>query len=214
MSAIAFSIVGCRPAAPAAAPAFLFRLRVEHAGPGRIHAMLLRCHPHIEPRGRQYSANEAARLFELFGERSGWDRSLRPVPWTQTAVAVPSFDRCVEVDVPVPCTYDLEVASAKYFHAVRDGEVPLVVLFTGTVFHAGGESFRVEPISWDAEARYRMPASVWHETMATFFPGGAWIRIERETLEALQVFRGRQAYTSWDAAIRALLGRGVTREPV
>ena len=214
MTSLAFSVVDCRPAAQTAAPAIVFRLRIENAGDGRIHAMLLRCQARIEPCARQHTEEEADRLYELFGERSQWDRTLRPVVWTQTAVAVPSFGRSVEVDVPMPCTYDLEVAAAKYFHGIRGGEIPLLFLFTGTIFQASQGAFSVEPIAWECEAPFRMPASVWHDALSRFFAGEAWIRIDRDTLDALQAFRGRQAFTSWDATLRELLTRRATAEPV
>ena len=37
--------------------------------------------------------------------------------------------------IEVPCTYDLEVAAAKYFYAVDDGQVPLSFHFNGNVFY-------------------------------------------------------------------------------
>ena len=40
----------------------------------------------------------------------------------------------------------------------EDGEIPLEFLFGGTVFYAGaGGGLQVQPISWAAEARYRLP---------------------------------------------------------
>ena len=50
---------------------------------------------------------------------------------------VPSFTGSIEVDVPVPCTYDLEIAATSYFHALDEGDIPLVLLFSGTVFTKG-----------------------------------------------------------------------------
>ena len=35
----------------------------------------------------------------------------------------------------MPCTYDMEVAGTKYLHALApDGEIPLLLLFSGTMF--------------------------------------------------------------------------------
>jgi hypothetical protein len=42
-------------------------------------------------------------------------------------------DRC---DLPVGCTYDMEVAASKFLHAIRDGVVPLQFLFSGTLMPA------------------------------------------------------------------------------
>ena len=54
---------------------------------------------------------------------------------------VAGFAGETEVDLPVACTYDFEVAAAKYLHALGDGEVPLLLLFSGTVFVARRAGF-------------------------------------------------------------------------
>ena len=46
------------------------------------------------------------------------------------SLMVPSFTGSCELDLPVPCTYDFEVAASKYLHALGDGEVPLLLLFS------------------------------------------------------------------------------------
>ena len=39
----------------------------------------------------------------------------------------------------------------------------------------------------------------------THFPGCGWLRLPRETLDALLAFRSRHALPSWEATVRALL---------
>ena len=42
----------------------------------------------------------------------------------------------------------------------KDGEIPLDLLFSGTVFYAGpGGALQINRISWNAEAAYRLPVS-------------------------------------------------------
>jgi hypothetical protein len=223
MTILAVSVIDARPAPQTAAPAIVFRLRLEEISGVRVHAIALRCHMRIEPRGRPYSKDEQARLYELFGDVSQWDRTLQAVTWAHTALVVPTFDRRIEVDLPVPCTYDLEVAAAKYFHAVRDGDVPLRFLFSGTIFRAGEAggaalpalpapparpappALCIEPVSWDCEALFRLPAQIWRTTMDQFFPGGGWVRLQSETIDRLQAFRGRHALVTWDEAIDRLV---------
>jgi len=118
---------------------------------------------------------------------------------------VPSFTAVTETDLPVPCTYDLEVASARYLQGLDDGTIPLLLLFSGTVFVANGDSFSVELVPWSAEASYRMPVSVWRELVDCHFPGSAWLRCSRETLDELSAFKARHALPTWDATLRALL---------
>ena len=62
---------------------------------------------------------------------------MKPFLWTHVALSVPGFRGTTDVDLPVPCTYDFDVAGAKYLHSVGDGEVPLMFLFSGTVFSQG-----------------------------------------------------------------------------
>jgi hypothetical protein len=59
-----------------------------------------------------------------------------------------------------------------------------------------------------------MPARVWQTTMDQFFPGGGWIRLQRETIDRLQAFRGRHAVLSWDAAIDRLLQHAAPEQVV
>jgi hypothetical protein len=210
MTALSISVLDARPSAQTAAPGITFRLRIEDlACGGRIHTLALRCQTRIEPRQRRYTKDEQARLYELFGDASQWDRSLRGVTWAHSSLVLPSFDRQIDVELPVPCTYDLEVASAKYLHGVRDGEVPLAFSFSGTVFRlTTADRMTIEPVPWEVEASFRMPAQVWHDAMDQFFPGGGWLRLQRDTIDRLQAFRGRLALVTWDEAIGELLNAG------
>jgi hypothetical protein len=124
---------------------------------------------------------------------------------------VPGFESRTEVDLPLGCTYDFEVASAKYFHALDEGEVPLVFLFSGTVFTRGETGFSVEPVPWHKEAAYRLPVRVWRDLMDRYFPGSAWIRLGRESFDALHRFKGERALPTWDEAIDALLRQATER---
>lgn len=212
MSALHFSVADAYPAPHTAAPAVVFRLRIT-SGSRRVHAVALRAQVQIEAPRRRYTADEQRRLYELFGEPAMWDRTLRGVLWTQTSIVVPAFDGETMVDLPVPCTYDLDVAAGKYLHAVRDGEVPLIFLFTGTVFTLADGAMQAEPISWDTEAPFPMPAGIWREAMDRFFPGGGWIRLSAETLDRLQAYKGLRAALTWDAAMEGLLERAEAKDP-
>ena len=210
MSTLAVTVIGARPSAQTAAPAIVFQLRLENISSRRIYALGLRCHIQIEPRGRRHSPEEQARLYELFGDARQWDRTLHPVTWAQASTMVPTFDSQIDIDLPVPCTYDLEVGSAKYLHAIRTGYITLGFAFSGTAFSlTDRSSLTVQPVSWDVETSFRMPATVWRATMDQFFPGGGWLRLQSDTIDRLQAFRGQQAMLSWDDAIGLLLKRGL-----
>jgi hypothetical protein len=215
VTSFAFDMTGMRPAPNAATPTLLFGLRVRRRERGpRIHAMALRATIQIDARRRRYAPEEQSRLYDVFGEPALWERSLKPLVWSHATLLTPAFDDDVEVELPVPCTYDFDVAAAKYLHAVRGGDVPLVCLFSGTAFFAGDRGFAIEPVPWDSQAAFMMPARTWHDAMDQFFPGEAWIRISRETLDALHEFRMRRAAPGWDAALDALLQAARDRGPV
>jgi Family of unknown function (DUF6084) len=189
----------------AAGPTVRFRLRVSETSGARIHAVALRCQLRIEPQRRRYSDAEAERLLDLFGERSRWGDTLKPLQFAELSVMLPGFQGSTEADLPVPCTYDFEVSSAKYFDALEDGEVPLLLLFSGTVFTSGPSGLMVERVPWDKEAACRMPVRVWREAMDMHFPGTAWIRVRRDTFEALNRYRTHRALPTWDDTLEALI---------
>jgi Family of unknown function (DUF6084) len=205
MSELVFECLDARPERYAAVPTIVLRLRLSEVTGERIHTIALRCQIRIEPQLRRYGPQEAERLADLFGETSRWSDTLKPLQFTNLSVMVGGFTGATEFDLPVPCTYDFEVVAAKYLHSLDDGEVPLLLLFSGTVFRKGETGFAVEQVPWHKEASYRLPVRVWREMMDLYFPNSAWIRVRRDTLDALQRFKSREALPSWDDALEALL---------
>jgi hypothetical protein len=205
MTALSLAVIGAGPEPHAAAPTIVFRLQVRETSGADVHAMILRAQIRIEPQRRRYSPEEESRLFELFGASPQWGDSLRPFLWAHALGATPGFSGETEVDLPVECTYDFEVAAAKYLHSLRDGEIPLLFLFSGTVFWRGPDGLAVEPVGWQQEASYRLPARVWRDTMDRYFPNSGWIRLDRDVLDALQAYRAAQALPTWDQAVEMLL---------
>jgi hypothetical protein len=213
MSRCRLAVVAARVEPHALVPTLTFTVRVAVGEAERVHAIALRCQIQIEPGARRYVPAEGERLYELFGEPIRWHDTLKPLLWTQLSVLVPSFTGTIDVDVPVTCSYDLEVAASKYFHALDDGEIPLLFQFSGTVFFAGDERFSVSPIGWDEDASYRLPVAVFREVMDRYFPNSAWLRLSREQIDALHRFKGRHALPTFDHAISTLLARAEAEEP-
>ncbi|MGH3796041.1 MAG: DUF6084 family protein [Pseudonocardiaceae bacterium] len=205
MPELSFTCIGGVPERYAAAPTLLLRLRIDAADGQRVRAIALRCQIRIEPQRRQYGEEEAARLVELFGERARWGDTLKPFQFANTSTVVASFTDSIEVDVSVPCSYDMEVATGRYFHALEDGEIPFILLFSGTVFGDGEKSLWIEQVPWHAECRYRLPVARWREMMDMHFPGGGWLRLQRETIDALAEFRTARTLPTWDDTILAVL---------
>ncbi|MCH0539243.1 hypothetical protein I3F58_06660 [Streptomyces sp. MUM 203J] len=204
MTDFSFRCTGVRADAYAAGPTLVFRLLITATGGSRVHAMALRCQIRIEPARRGYDDHEAAALGDLFGERSRWGTSLHPVQFAQASVMVPGFRGEIETDLVVPCTYDTDIAASRYFRALSDGDVPLLLLFSGTAFTGAG-GFHVEPVPWDKEVFHRMPVKVWREMIDQHFPGCGWIRLPGDAMDALVAYRSRRALPSWEATVESLL---------
>lgn len=208
MAELTFDCIDVRPLKYAASPTLAFKLRISELTGQPVHAMVLRVQIRIEPQRRRYADDESELLTHLFGERSRWGETLKPFQFTTISVTVPGFSGATEVDAEVPCTYDLEVAAGKYFHALSEGVVPMVLLFSGTVFGKGGPGFWVEQVPWHTQAECRMPVAVWDELMSRYFPNVAWIKLPRETVDALLKYKAQHAIPTWEAAIEQLLAGG------
>jgi hypothetical protein len=202
---LGFTVLACEPLAHAAAPSLRFSLGIDAHG-AAVRSVMLDVQIRIAATQRQYDEAEQAQLGDLFGEAHRWADTLRNLLWTQATLVVPPFDGSTVVDLIVPCTYDFDVAAAKYLAGLHEGEIPLELLFSGTVFYAAASgAIQINRISWNAEAAHRLPVRVWRETMDHYFPNSAWLRLDRRAFERLVAFRARNALTSWEAVVDALL---------
>ena len=202
---LSFSCLDMAAEDHAAGPTLLARLRIEEHSGADVRAIALRCQLRIEPQRRRYSSREADRLLDLFGNRSQWAGTVHPLQLALVSHLVPAFRGAVETTVPVPCTYDMEVAAGKYFASLDDGEVPLTFLFSGTVFLAGAAGLRTEPIPWHLEAGHRLPVEVWRSMIDGFFPNQGWLRLRRETIDAVRAYAAAEAIVDTDAVVERLL---------
>jgi len=201
-----FRVEGAEVLEYVAVPSLVFKLRVENLDGEPIRSVSLNTQVRIAATQRHYEASEQGRLLELFGEPHRWGNTLRSLLWTHTVLQVPRFSGSTVVDMPVTCTYDLEVAAAKYFHALEDGEVPLEFLFSGTVFYTGeGGMLQTARISWEKEAEFRLPVRVWKEMMDHYFPNSAWIRLRKDAFDQLYDYKIRMGFPTWEATVEALL---------
>jgi hypothetical protein len=191
----------------AAAPMLSLKLRVSNRQPDEvIHTIALRAQIQIEATRRRYTAAEKEKLGDLFGDPDRWSRTLRAMLWTHASVVIPSFTGATLADLQVPCTFDFNVAATKYFHGVSDGEIPLNLLFSGTVFYAAPDGLlQVAPISWEKEARFRLPVQVWRTMMDEYYPNSAWLALHRDVFERLYEFKVRNGFPSWEEALERLL---------
>jgi hypothetical protein len=158
-----FQIDGVEVPPYAATPLLAFKLRITNADAEEpIHSVMLRCQIQIAATRRRYSPADQERLRDLFGEPERWGQTLRAMLWTHAGIVVPPFTGSTLVDLPVPCTYDFNVAATKYFYVLEEGDIPLLFLFSGTMFYAAHDgTLQVAQISWSKEASFRLPVQSW-----------------------------------------------------
>ena len=203
-----FQVEMAEPLSFAVSPLLIFKLRIREVGtvPTPIHAIVLRCQIRIEPTRRTYAVPEQEQLLDLFGTKDRWGQTLRAMLWTHTSVVVPPFTGNTVVDLPVPCTYDFNVAATKYFNALEEGEVPLVLLFSGTIFYDTEEhGLQVAQISWEKEAIFRLPVSVWRKMMDHYYPNSAWLCLRKDVFDRLALYKSRQGIPTWEQTLEGLL---------
>lgn len=207
MPDLQLSIEGAEIVQYAATPLLAFKVRIaNHPSDEVIHTLALRAQIQIEVSRRKYDANEQAGLQDLFGEPSRWGQTLRSMLWTHASVVVPRFAGNITTDIPVPCSFDFNVAATKYFHGVRSGDLPLRFQFSGTVFYQGeDDALQVAPISWDKEAKYRLPVKVWKDLIDAYYPNSAWLSLQRDTFEKLYQFKVREGIPTWEEALDRVL---------
>jgi len=203
-----FKVVDAEAMLFAAAPTMLFKLHIHNAiADEQVHSVMLQTQIRIVATRRRYDAEAEGRLLEVFGEPRRWGETLRSLLWTHATTVVPRFTDSIVADLPIPCSYDFDVAAAKYFYALEDGEVPLLFLFSGTVFYMAGEGpLQITQISWEKEAPFRLPVGVWKKMMDHYFPNSAWLRMRKDVFDRLYAYKARQALPSWDDALDRLLG--------
>jgi Family of unknown function (DUF6084) len=190
----------------AVTPQLSFVLRLDNPTPDEvIHTVALRAQVQLETTRRVYAPQEQGSLRDLFGEPERWGQTLKTFLWTHVSTIVPAFSGGTVVKMPVPCTFDFNVAATKYFAGLEDGEVPLCVQFSGTVFYSQvGGPLQVTPIPWDKEVRFRMRVKIWRDLMDAYYPGTAWLCLERDAFDQLYRYKMERGIPTWEKALESL----------
>jgi hypothetical protein len=191
----------------AASPTIAFQLHIANAIEDQaIHTIALNCQIQIEVTRRRYMPEEQQQMLDLFGEPERWSQTLRNLLWTNVSAVLPGFKDSSCADLRVPCTFDFNVAATKYFAGLAAGDVPLNMLFSGTVFYAEPDgALQVAPISWDQEAKFRLPVQVWRDMMDAYYPNGAWLHVRRDVFDRLYKYKMLRGIPTWDQALESIL---------
>ena len=201
-----FAVLGARAVRHAAAPTIALDLQVSEPSGRPVYMIALRIQLMIEPARRAYDDATRERLLELFGAPERWAVTTRSLVWAQLDVLVPAFTGTTTVTVPIAINYDLELAAAKYLHSLPDGEAPLALHFNGTIYYPGDDGgLQMVLVPWNKSIDFRMPVSVWRETIEHYYPGTGWVALRSQTLEALQRAKLDRGVATLDACVQALL---------
>ncbi|MDB6127542.1 MAG: hypothetical protein JWM35_1438 [Verrucomicrobia bacterium] len=216
MPDLSFQILGTESGARGLTPLLYFKLRITSTpSDEKVEAILLRTQIQFEPARRTYTAAEKETLGELFGTPDRWGQTLRNKLWAHVDISVPPFAGQVDVRLPVVCTYDLNILATKYLHALQQGDVSLLFLFSGTVFHTSETGrLQVHQVSWEKECQHTMPVQAWQELMEQCYPRSAWITLHRDVFDRVYAYKRRHGLASWEDALDRLLATKDAKEEV
>lgn len=207
MPDLTFTIDGVEAIPYAAVPLLSFKTKIVNNIPDEIiHSISARAQIQIETTRRKYDVAEQTSLKDMYGTPNRWGQTLRTMLWTHVSLVVPRFPGSVIAEMSVPCSFDFNVQATKYFHGLNAGDLPLCFQFSGNVFYqTDGDGLQVAPISWDKEARYRLPVKVWKDLMDMYYPNSAWLSLHRDTFEKLYQFKVREGIPTWEEALEKAL---------
>jgi hypothetical protein len=202
-----FQVTGVEAVARGMTPLLHFKIAAANSPPEQaVQAVLLNAQVQIQCPQRGYNAHEKENLVELFGPPEAWGQTLRNRLWAHANTTLGAFTGRTETVLPVVCTYDLNIASTRYFYGLEGGEVPLLFLFSGSVFYSTPEGcLQVSPISWNTECIYRMPVEVWRSLMERIYPNTSWLSLRRDAFDRLCAYKRRRGIVTWEETVERLL---------
>ncbi len=207
MPDLTFAVEDAQPVAYSATPLLAVKLRIRNASAHeRIQNVILQAQVQIEAARRHYAPQEQARLLDLFGAPERWNKTLGTMLWTHANVTVRPFSGETTADLPLPCTFDFNIAATKYFDGIAQGDIPLRLLFSGTVFYEGEDGgMLVAQIPWEKEAQFRLPVATWKRVMDHYYPNTAWLSLRRDVFDRLHEFKRQRGIPTWEQALESLL---------
>ena len=210
-----FTVPAVQIADNCATPTLLFQLRAINRTPeSAVEHVALSAQIRIEAARREYAPHERERLSELFGGAADWDRALRGLLWTSVTVPIGGFTKECTIDLPIACSCDFEIAATKFLHGVEHGEIPLLWLFSGSIFFRNSEGeLQIGQVAHHKEAGIRLPAELWHSLMQRYYADKIWLRVERDLFEEVYRYKRRKSLPSFDEALRDLLAAGAAEAP-
>jgi hypothetical protein len=200
-----FEVLSASGRRHAAVPALEFDVQVTEPEGRRVYLIALTAQIMIEPARRSYAAETHEALVELFGPPERWAVTTRSLLWHKADVLVPTFTGATTFRIPVPCTYEFELAAAKYFYSLPDGEAPLAFNLNGTVFYEEAGRLQMSLVPWACSAEFRLPVATWRELVEHYYPHTSWVTLQDNTLGALQAEKRKRRLPTIDATVAEML---------
>jgi hypothetical protein len=197
-----FSLKGLSMLPFAATPQLALDLGIAADKP--VHSLMLHCHLRVDVSERDYDAATLERLQDAFGLPDCWGHMLTTLQWTQLHRVVPAFEGSTRVEVLLPCSYDFGLAITKYFDALDQGDIPMTMVFSGTVFHGPGRE--VAPVPLGKQLKFELPLYLWQETVHHYYPNSVWLCLNKEVFDQSHTFKRLSGAPTWDQAMTRLLG--------
>lgn len=206
MAELEFEVVSAAVQRFAVQPMMEFELVVRNSGRCQPRSVILQSQIRIEAQRRAYTVDEQARLKELYGPPRGGTRALRSLLWTHVGIGVPFYGDAIRIKLPVPCSYDFNLAVAKYLYGIEGGEIPLLFLFSGTVFYEDPAGrVQIEQIAHDRDAAFSLPVALWQSLMDHYYPNTAWLQLSRRVFDRIDRYKREHGFLSWEETIASLI---------
>jgi hypothetical protein len=171
-----------------------------------IHSIMLQAQIQIQSAQPQHNTPGRKQPVERVGPPLQSRQTLRNALWAIASTNVGAFTGGTVIRLPVACTFDQNIAVTKYWYALENEDVPLLFLFSGTVFYAGPDGhLLVQPISLNKEATFRVPVESWRKLMDTQFPNSGWLYLNREAFERLYSYKCQHGLPNWEQVVERLL---------
>ncbi|MDQ3728972.1 MAG: DUF6084 family protein [Actinomycetota bacterium] len=204
-----FKVLSVEPVPRSVEAALSFKGTIRDASMRPVYMISLTAIVVVEPGKRSYGPGERERLMELFGGPERWASTTGAFRWASTQTMVQGFTGEGEFELVVPVSYDLEIASAKYFGALDEGgSVPLRFHFNGSILYERGDGrVQMTPVAWDRSERFEMPMEAWTRLTAEHHPFRNWVPLHSETVARIEGLKATMGAPTFDDAVSRILDR-------
>ncbi len=66
-------------------------------------------------------------------------------------------------------------------------------------------SLQVAPISWDKEAKFKLPVRTWRELIEAYYPNSAWLSLRKDVFDRLYQYKVRFGIPTWEQTLERVL---------